>query len=515
MTMTADVDVVTPGSGINYTLTVSNNGPDNATGIEVTNYLAAGLIENMADINMGGVYSDNQIIWMIPELLNGESVDLIFGASVISNIGREDIVNSAEITMSDQFDPNSTPDNMGATPSENDEAIHIVSVNMTADLELDIMNDDNLYGIGETVTIEIKLSNKGLDNAAMVTVVNYVPSGMTNVTNISNGGTLVDNEIQWSIFDLDMNEELILTFDTELIAVISECDAYLNKAEVLQSSSEDSDSSPGNALNVSEDDDDEVNIGILQVSCVDVEIKVILEGAYMINEGLMHNSLYQNGYLPGQLPQTFFGKREDPGQPYYNIPWEHCGEEGDSFDANNEGLDDLAGYPENAVDWVLVSLRSEKEPKTAVCRKAALVLDNGEVFFVEEFDCCGIDDEIEYFVVIEHRNHLPIMSPTKVEVTNGIVTYDFTAADSYVALLGTGQKELVPGLFVMIAGNGEQSDFIESGDINVNDLSKWSQEEGDNSGYYFNDFDLNGDVNVQDKSIVLRNFGVFTDVISK
>tara|TARA_Y100000385_G_C13106716_1_gene648374 strand:- start:1942 stop:7179 length:5238 start_codon:yes stop_codon:yes gene_type:complete len=515
LTITANRQVVTPGSTIEYILNLTNNGPDIGTGVEITNYLAAGAVENIAEISENGLLSDNQIVWMIEEIGVGETIQLSFIADVIDNIDRDDVRNAAEITMASQFDPNSTPDNMGDFPAENDEALHIASVNKTADLELNIMDDENLYEIGETVSFDIKLVNKGLDDAAMVKVVNYVPVGIINISSINNGGVLIGNEVHWTIYDFDMNEEMMFTFSGELTKVISLCDAYLNRAEVFSSSSNDDDSTPGNIMEASEDDDDALEIGIAPTQCISVDARVFLEGAFVRSEDRMHNVLYQNGYLPGQAPQTFFGNKEEAGQPYDSEPWYHCGEEGDPFDANNEGVDDLAGYPDNTVDWVLVSLRSEASPQSVVCRKSALVLDDGEIFFVEEFDCCGIDDDIEYYMVIEHRNHLPIMSPTKMPIENGKVAFDFTTSNSFVALLGTGQKEVNPGRWVMIAGNGEQSDFIESGDINVNDLSRWSSEEGDNSGYYFTDFDLNGDVNVQDKGLVLRNFGVFSDVMNR
>jgi len=65
----------------------------------------------------------------------------------------------------------------------------------------------------------------------------------------------------------------------------------------------------------------------------------------------------------------------------------------------------------------------------------------------------------------------------------------------------------------MFAGNGDQVTTSSSiKDINANDLSLWSIENGAHSGYYLHDYDLNGDVNVHDKAIWLTNNGVFTDV---
>ncbi len=495
-----------------YTIRLENHGPDDASGIEIVNYLPVGQVENINNISSEGVFEETQITWFVNNLPNGEALEMSFEATVMEGLGRDDIVNAAEIKAADQYDPNSIPDNFNTFPAENDEAISIASVNKIADLELHIVDEGMEKNIGETVQIVINFENKGLDDAAMARVVNYMPIGLGNVKNISHDGVLMEDMIMWTVYDFEMNGEMQLTFEAEVMVVVDDCDAYLNIAEVMQSSAQDPDSEPGNQHVKSEDDDDSVTIGINQTKCVQVNARVLLEGAYMKGEGTMHNILYQNGYLPGQNPQTFFGKRELPGQPYYDIPWEYCGEEGDSYDALMDGADDFAGYPDNTVDWVLISLRQERNSGTVVCRKSALVMDDGEMLFMEGFDCCGFSDGEEYYIVVEHRNHLPIMSPRKVGIVNGTMSFDFTAENSFIALLGSGQKEVDPGVWAMIAGNGEQMDYVESGDVNVNDLSKWSSEEGENSGYYFTDFDLNGDVNVQDKGVILRNFGVFSDV---
>jgi uncharacterized repeat protein (TIGR01451 family) len=195
LTMSSSSQVVTPGSTIEYILTLRNDGPDAGLGIEVTNYLGAGFVENIAEITQGGTLTENEIIWSIDEMESGEEIVMSFTADVINNIDREDVRNAAEVTMASQFDPNSSPGNMGDIPVENDEALHIASVNKTADLELEIIDHENLYEIGETVSFDIILVNKGLDDAAMVKVVNYVPVGIINVSSISNGGVLIGNEI--------------------------------------------------------------------------------------------------------------------------------------------------------------------------------------------------------------------------------------------------------------------------------------------------------------------------------
>ena len=280
--------------------------------------------------------------------------------------------------------------------------------------------------------------------------------------------------------------------------------------------------SDGDGIADSEDDDpfdpchpDPTTDACLNRICVDVDVKVYLEGALQsggIGEYAdeMGTLLNQYGYLPGQRPVTLLGVATDAGQPYDRVPWEYSGNEGLEFDIFSSGRSEL--YPPDAVDWILISLRTGVNVETTVCTKAALLLANGDVMLTEFFDCCDMLDD-EYYIVIEHRNHLSVMTPVPVTISDGLITYDFTSNQSYIRLFGNGQKEIRPGTFVMYAGNGDQILAPESPkDINSNDVSLWAKDNGKHSGYYFQDYNLSGDVNVHDKAIWLTNNGVFTDV---
>ena len=253
-----------------------------------------------------------------------------------------------------------------------------------------------------------------------------------------------------------------------------------------------------------------VTINVIS-SCVTPILKVLLEGPIVDNgsTGTMTTKLFNLGYLPGQQPSTFLGIATPAGQPYDTAPWFYAGSEGDAY---TTALGPKAGYPTNTTDWVLVSLRTSTSVSSTVCTKAALLLNDGTVQMVSGFDCCDIDLNQTYFIVVEHRNHLITMSHVKVAITNNTISYDFTAQNSYRSLLGYGQK-LINGKYVMYAGNGQQ--VISSSadtDINSNDSDLWRTQNGSNSSYYLNDFELNGDANVQDKNLWLLNNGVFSDV---
>ncbi|MDF1865365.1 MAG: cadherin-like domain-containing protein, partial [Saprospiraceae bacterium] len=248
--------------------------------------------------------------------------------------------------------------------------------------------------------------------------------------------------------------------------------------------------------------------------CVKIETSVWLEGSYQTANDSMYTILNDLGYLPGQDPFTFLGIETPAGQPYNTAPFDHFGTEGDAFDYNLTGTAD-AGYPATVTDWVLVSLRTGTGKETTVCKRAGLLFSDGHIEFPDEGNwCCSIDANSTYYLVIEHRNHLIVMSHVKIPVTNNTIAYDFRIQESYRGLLGFGQKEIEPGVFVMYGGNGEQLLTLSSDtDINVKDKDDWLDSNGINhSSYYKDDFDMNGDVNVQDKSLWLENNGTFSDV---
>ena len=236
--------------------------------------------------------------------------------------------------------------------------------------------------------------------------------------------------------------------------------------------------------------------------CLTIETAVWLEGAYQ--NGSMHTKLNDLRYLPGQDPSTFMGTETPAGQPYNQAPWSYNGTEGQAMSYQNMGVAN-ADYPSTVVDWVLVSLRSGTAEATTACQRAGLLHSDGSITFLSGFDCCNINLAIPYYIVIEHRNHLLVMSHQPVNISGTTISYDFRNQQSYTAG-GVGQNEVSTGVFVMLAANGDQSSTPAADtNIEVTDFTNWQNANGNHSGYYPQDFDLNGDVNVQDKNLWLQN----------
>ena len=258
--------------------------------------------------------------------------------------------------------------------------------------------------------------------------------------------------------------------------------------------------------------------------CITLTAKVLLEGS-MVNPDNssaytypMRTTLNQMLMLPGQSYKDLSGKvvYTPAGQPFNAAPWNYSGDEGAEYDSGGNTDEGSAGYPANAVDWVLVSLRAYSgNTFQTVCQRAALLLSDGTIQMVTGFECCDLDMNGSYYLVVEHRNHLIVMSDKALPVVNGSLTYDFTVRQSYIdpgGLGSVGQKQ-ISGRYVMYGGNGNQSATpFSATDINSDDQSTWESQNG-RLGYRTGDYNLNGDTNSNDQIIWQWNNGCFTSVI--
>jgi len=278
-------------------------------------------------------------------------------------------------------------------------------------------------------------------------------------------------------------------------------------------------------------------VTVMDFVCVDINSKVFLEGKIISPGGQiaygqeMRTDLNDLRLLPGQSYVNGFAGNvayAPKGQPYTGRPWLYNGDEGDQFDSQGNPNFGDAGYPATVVDWVLVSLRESVDdtPASIVCQEAVLLHKDGTLEMVEP--CCGVDRRKEYFIVVEHRNHLLVMSPQKVNPTrvgsqSDQVKYslfhDFTLANSYQTVdpnfnteIGFGQKQLPNGRWVMIGGNAEQKFTHDDTDLTVDDEVIWGAQNSNVSLYLIGDFNLNGDINFNDRVLWEQNNGQFSSV---
>ncbi len=205
------------------------------------------------------------------------------------------------------------------------------------------------------------------------------------------------------------------------------------------------------------------------------ELRVLLQGAYNTLTSNMSTTLRNTNRLP-------------LSQPYNTAPWNYPGSENTpTYDAQ----------PATATDWVLIEVRSAADPTQLLDRRAGFVLSNGVVVSTGgtngiTFGSIGAGN---YYIVVRHRNHLPIMSSIPVALPNNGNPYDFTL--SAAKTFGPGQTvQLSPNVWGMRAGDFNANGVITFTDFNIyysQVLSGMTM-----NGYFIPDLTLDGSVTISD-----------------
>jgi len=243
---------------------------------------------------------------------------------------------------------------------------------------------------------------------------------------------------------------------------------------------------------------------VVEPGCVDVQIYLYLEGPYDAGIAEMTTVLSTvRKLLPGQTPTSNLATPTPAGQPYSIAPWNYTGTEG-------AGWTDV-DYTGDEVDWILVSFRTGTGKTTEVAQTAALLNKDGSVRFPDR--CALLASAADsVYVVVEHRNHMGIMSPTPIEVVNGVLVHDFRTTDGYKDPTSFGQKQLSTGDWAMYTGDSDQAADLVSYDITGIDKTVWFDNNGVFDIYMEPDFNLDGDINGQDKSLWYDNNGIASRV---
>ena len=233
-------------------------------------------------------------------------------------------------------------------------------------------------------------------------------------------------------------------------------------------------------------------------TCVNISLKVFLEGPFNTTTNLMNTTLNQRGLLPGQTPIGGFAIPTPAGQPYSGAPWNYTGSE------------TVTNYAPTVVDWVLVSFRTSPVLGATVFRAAGLLHNDGTITFPSP--CINLPTG-SFYVVIEHRNHMGIMSPNAVPVVNNTMNFDFTTGQSFVLTNppSFGQK-VKSTAWMMYAGDGKKNTSVTNYDINFSDSQLWKLESGIFDQYRYGDFNMDADVNFNDSNLWKLNNGRYSGV---
>ncbi|MCF6171754.1 MAG: DUF11 domain-containing protein, partial [Bacteroidales bacterium] len=180
------VDNATPyiGDTVIFTITVTNNGPDDDNGIYVQDTIPAGY--TWVSDDGGGDYDHTTWTWTIGNLVNGASVTLNINAKV-NTFG--DTMNIATV-FGNEFDP----------VDNNTDSIATVPVPVT-DLVMGKTVSDATPNVGDTVVFTLLAHNNGPSDATGVTLSDTIPTGYTYVSDNS-GGSYSTSTWTWTVGSL-------------------------------------------------------------------------------------------------------------------------------------------------------------------------------------------------------------------------------------------------------------------------------------------------------------------------
>ena len=185
VSLTKTVSDATPnvGDSVTFTVTVANAGPgcgDERRGAATC--CRPGFSYDAGAIAGGDRQDDSAaptLAWTIATLASGTSVNLTFTATVQAPTGAaNEYLNVAEVTASDQFDPDSTPNNDDGDQSEDDEDNASV-VPEQADVSLTKFVSDATPNVGDSVTFTVTVANAGPDAATNVAISDVLPAGFS------------------------------------------------------------------------------------------------------------------------------------------------------------------------------------------------------------------------------------------------------------------------------------------------------------------------------------------------
>ena len=227
------------GDNVTFTLSVTNAGPNDATGVVVKDYLPAGMTWVSGGSNAAGT-----VTWNVGNVAIGETKTLNIVATVNSAAA---LTNFAEITASDQADPDSTVNNDGGakTTNEDDEASVVVDARQI-DLKIATTASKTAPNVGEVITLYVTVTNEGSDDATGIKVEDILPAGMTYVAaSASDGGTESGGTVSWSGINLTAGSIKVVSFQ----ATVNSGAVLTNTAQITAADQPDVDSVPSATIN--------------------------------------------------------------------------------------------------------------------------------------------------------------------------------------------------------------------------------------------------------------------------
>ncbi len=197
---------ITPGTSFDWTLNVTNNGPNTSVGAIVTDTLPAGVTFQSA--SAGCVFATGLVTCTLGTLAPAASTS--FTITVLPSLpytGANPLVNSATVATVNEVDT-VAPNNTGSASS----ALAV------ADLQVVKTIDNPTPGIGNNVVFTLIASNNGPDGASAIQVVDLLPAGYAYVSSTASQGSYAAPTGVWTIGNLANGASATLSITATVVA---------------------------------------------------------------------------------------------------------------------------------------------------------------------------------------------------------------------------------------------------------------------------------------------------------
>ena len=211
------VDAAHPNVGdtITFLVTVTDAGPDAATGVQVDRPASGRPHPPIPHAEPGDVQRHHRPLERGDARQRRQARRCNSAAMVLTPSAR---TNTARITAADQFDPNTGNNQASATETP-----------QQADLLIIKSVSDPKPHKGDTITYTLGVANTGPNTATGVTVTDLLPSGVTYVTSSATQGTYINGTGVWTVGSISPSAA---TATLTIAVTVDKTSAIVNTATV-------------------------------------------------------------------------------------------------------------------------------------------------------------------------------------------------------------------------------------------------------------------------------------------
>ena len=202
------VKTATPGEvkvneNVTFTITVTNYGPANATGVNITDVLDDVFKFDGKSANGTFKVADKTIVWEIGNLTKGSSYSVCFNVTVLTN---GTFLNVGTVSCTEN-----------STEVSNKTDVTVLPI---VDLKINKTVDKTNVTVGDEIIYTICVTNLGPSNATDVNVTD-VMKGIVKITNVEthNIGKFDEKEGIWYIGNLNKDATVYLTLTVKTLSV--------------------------------------------------------------------------------------------------------------------------------------------------------------------------------------------------------------------------------------------------------------------------------------------------------